>query len=141
MTAASERLRPLKMLAGFHNHQTEWRLVEGQRPMDIIAKTTPNDFVLQLDVGTAVEVGADPVAWIKAHPGRIRSMHCKDWAPAPRGYEVLFGEGSAPWKEIFQAAESVGGIEHYLIEQEAGPTDEQVVRAERCLANWKKMRG
>jgi sugar phosphate isomerase/epimerase len=141
MTAASERLRPLKMLAGFHNHQTEWRLVQGQRPMDIIAKTTPNDFVLQLDVGTAVEVGADPVAWIKAHPGRIRSMHCKDWAPAPRGYEVLFGEGSAPWKEIFQAAESVGGIEHYLIEQEAGPTDEQVVRAERCLANWKKMRG
>jgi sugar phosphate isomerase/epimerase len=140
MTAASERLRPLKMVAGFHNHQTEWRPVDGQRPMDIIAKTTPNDFVLQLDVGTAVEVGADPVAWIKANPGRIKSMHCKDWAPAPRGYEVLFGEGAAPWREIFQAAEAVGGIEHYLIEQEAGPTEEQMLRAERCLANWKKMR-
>ena len=54
---------------------------------------------------------------------------------------MLFGEGVAPWREIFQAAESVGGVEHYLIEQEAGPTNEQMLRAERCLANWKKMRG
>jgi sugar phosphate isomerase/epimerase len=129
------------MVAGFHNHQTEWRPVDGQRPMDIIAASTPKDFVLQFDVGTAVEVGVDPVAWIKANPGRIRSMHCKDWAPAPRGYAVNFGDGVAPWREIFQAAEAVGGIEHYLIEQEAGPADEQMRRAEQCLANWKKLRG
>jgi sugar phosphate isomerase/epimerase len=141
MTAGSERLRPLGMVAGFHNHQTEWRPVDGQRPMDIIAASTPKDFVLQFDVGTAVEVGVDPVAWIKANPGRIRSMHCKDWAPAPRGNEVIFGEGVVPWREIFQAAEAVGGIEHYLIEQEAGPADEQMQRAEQCLANWKKLRG
>jgi sugar phosphate isomerase/epimerase len=140
MTAAAERLRPLGMVAGFHNHQTEWREVEGQRPMDIIAKTTPKDFVLQFDIGTAVEVGVDPVAWIKANPGRIKSMHCKDWAPAPRGYTVLFGEGVTPWREIFQASESVGGIEHYIIEQEAGPENEQLLRVEKCLANWRKMR-
>ena len=30
----------------------------------------------------------------------------------------MFGEGSADWKGIFAAAESVGGIEYYLIEQE-----------------------
>jgi sugar phosphate isomerase/epimerase len=141
MTEGSEKLRPLGMAAGFHNHQTEWREVDGQRPMDIIARTTPKDFVLQFDVGTAVEVGVDPVAWIKANPGRIKSMHCKDWAPEPRGYAVLFGEGVTPWREIFQAAESVGGIEHYIIEQEAGPENEQVLRAEQCLANWRKMRG
>jgi sugar phosphate isomerase/epimerase len=108
--------------------------------MDILAAATPKDFVLQFDVGTAVEVGVDPVAWIKANPGRIKSMHCKDWAPAPRGYAVLFGEGVTPWREIFQAAESVGGIEHYIIEQEAGPENEQLLRAEKCLANWRKMR-
>jgi len=141
MTEGAEKLRPLGMVAGFHNHQTEWREVDGQRPMDILAKSTPKDFVLQFDVGTAVEVGVDPVQWIKANPGRIKSMHCKDWAPAPRGYTVLFGEGVTPWREIFQAAESVGGIEHYIIEQEAGPENEQLLRAEKCLANWKKMRG
>jgi sugar phosphate isomerase/epimerase len=67
-------------------------------------------------------------------------MHCKDWAPDDRGFAVNFGEGAAPWKAIFEAAESVGGIEHYLIEQEAGPEEGQMKRAEQCLANWKKMR-
>ncbi|MEZ5363027.1 MAG: hypothetical protein R2748_11980 [Bryobacterales bacterium] len=28
------------------------------------------------------------------------------------------GEGVAPWKEIVAAAEKVGGVEYYLIEQE-----------------------
>ncbi len=112
-TAASEALRPLGMFAGFHNHQTEWKPIDGQRPMDIIAANTPKDFALQLDAGTCVEAGADPVAWIKAHPGRIKSMHLKDWAAGEdRGYKVAFGEGQVPWKAMFAAAESVGGVEY-----------------------------
>jgi sugar phosphate isomerase/epimerase len=140
LNAAADKLMPAGMFTGFHNHQTEWRPVEGQRPMDVLAASTMKEVILQLDVGTCVEVGADPVAWIKANPGRIKSVHCKDWAPG-RGYAVLFGEGVSPWPGIFQAAESVGGVQHYLIEQEEGPADEQLQRAERCLANWKKMRG
>jgi hypothetical protein len=54
---------------------------------------------------------------------------------------VLFGEGTSPWPKIFEAAESVGGVEYYLIEQEEGPPAEQLQRAERCLANYKKLRG
>ena len=79
LTAVSETLRPLEMATGYHNHQDEWRPIDGQRPMDVIAAGTPKDFVLQFDVGTCVEVGADPIAWIKANPGRIKSVHCKDW--------------------------------------------------------------
>jgi sugar phosphate isomerase/epimerase len=139
LSLAAEKLKPAGMAAGYHNHQTEWVPVDGQRPMDIIAGGTPKDVMLQLDVGTAVESGADPVAWINSHPGRIKSIHCKDWAPAA-GYSVLFGEGNSPWAKIFAAAESVGGIEYYLIEQEEGPASEQLQRAERCLANWKKLR-
>ncbi len=139
LSAAAEKLKPLGMAAGFHNHATEWLPIEGQRPMDILAANTPPDVVLQLDVGTCVEAGADPVEWIQKNPGRIRSIHCKDWAP-DRGYAVLFGEGAAPWSKIFEAAESKGGVECYMIEQEQGPPAEQVQRAEKCLANWKKMR-
>jgi sugar phosphate isomerase/epimerase len=140
LNAAAEKLKPAGMFTGFHNHQPEWKPVEGERPMDVLAARTSKDVVLQLDVGTCVEVGADPVAWIKANPGRIKSLHLKDWAPGP-GYAVLFGEGVAPWPGIFEAAESVGGVEHYLIEQEAGPATEQLQRAEKCLANWKKLKG
>jgi sugar phosphate isomerase/epimerase len=140
MTEAMATLRPLGMAAGFHNHAAEWRPLEGQRPMDVLAATTPRDFVLQFDVGTCVEAGADPVAWVNANPGRIKSMHCKDWSKA-RGYGVAFGEGDTPWRALFAAAESAGGIETYLIEQEVAGEAGEFAMVERCLANYKKMRG
>jgi sugar phosphate isomerase/epimerase len=136
---AADKLAPLGMTAGFHNHAIEWQPVEGQRPMDILAKNTKKEVALQLDLGTCVEAGADPVAWINANPGRIKSLHCKEWSKE-KGYEVLFGEGVVPWAGVFKAAESTGGVEFYLIEQEAGPADQQMQRAQQCLANWKKMR-
>ena len=140
LNAGAETLKPLGMFAGYHNHGAEWQAVEGKRPMDILATNTDKSVALQFDVGTCVASGADPVAWITANPGRIKSMHCKDWKAGGKEYAVLFGEGDAPWAKIFAAAESGGGIEYYLIEQEAGPADEQLMRAEQCLVNWKKMR-
>src|SRR5258708_20978717 len=88
--------------------------------MEILSKTTKPSVMLQLDVGTCIEAGADPVAWIKAHPGRIRSMHCKDWSPeAAKKYSVLFGEGVADLKALFQAAENGGGHGVYPVGPEA----------------------
>ena len=140
LALTAEKLRPLGMATGFHNHESEWAPMDGQRPLEVLAANTPNEVALQLDVGTCVEAGADPVAWINAHPGRIRSVHCKDWGPGEgKGYRVLFGEGVSPWMRIFEAAESGGGVEYYLIEQE-GSRFPELETAERCLATWKKMR-
>ncbi|MGA1996251.1 MAG: sugar phosphate isomerase/epimerase [Bryobacteraceae bacterium] len=140
LSGISHRLAPAGLRTGYHNHQTEFTVVEGKRPIEVIAANTPKEVMLQLDVGTAVEAGSDPVEWIKANPGRIRCVHCKDWAPGPdKGYRVLFGEGDSPWARIFEAAESVGGVEYYLIEQE-GSRFPPLETAERCLANWKKLK-
>ena len=139
LATAAEKLRAHKMATGFHNHQIEWKPLEGgERPMDILAKNTPKDVVLQLDAGTAIEAGADAVAWIKANPGRIKSIHLKDWGKTG-GYNVAFGEGDVPWKPIFDAAESVGGVEYYLIEQEHAGPDGELAMAQKCLDNYKKM--
>lgn len=144
LAAATGQFRSQGLTAGFHNHQSEWATIEaGQRIMDVIAANTPDDFVLQLDVGTCLEAGQDPVAWIRAHPGRTRSVHLKDWAPGSEAdgkrFRVLFGEGVAPWKEIIEAAESVGGVEVYLMEQE-GSRFSELESARRCLESWKKLR-
>jgi len=143
LTRAQEKLTPLGMRAGFHNHKSEFDVLEGKRPMEILAANTPKEVTLQLDVGTCIEAGSDPVAWIKAHPGRIRSIHCKDWAKGntqeEKSYRVLFGEGQSPWKKIFAAAEKKGGVEFYLIEQE-GSRFSPMETAERCLASYRKMR-
>lgn len=143
LTTAVEQLKPHGLSAGYHNHQAEWaKLDNGQRILEVIAANTPKEFVLQLDVGTCEEAGADPVVWVKANPGRIKVMHCKDWAPGTaaegKGYRVLFGEGVTPWKELIATAESVGGIEYFLIEQE-GSRYSEFETAKRCLDNWRAM--
>jgi sugar phosphate isomerase/epimerase len=142
LTAIAGKLKPLGMATGYHNHQTEWRKVDGQRPIDILASGTPKDVVMQFDVGTCVEVGEDPIAWINSQPGRIKSIHCKDWSKE-KGYAVAFGEGEAPWKKIFDAAEKKGGVEYYLIEQETGAQYPQgeLGMVQHCLDNWKQLRG
>jgi sugar phosphate isomerase/epimerase len=133
LNVAAETLEPAGLKPGYHNHQAEWAVVGGQRPMDILAKNTKPSVMLQLDVGTCLEGRADPVAWIRANPGRIRSIHCKDWSPDPAvGYKTLFGEGVADWKGIFAAAESVGGVEYYLVEQE-GSRFGELETARKCL--------
>lgn len=139
LSQAADTLRPLGMRAGYHNHQLEFTPLDGKRPLETIAAGTPKDVMLQLDVGTCIEAGSDPVAWIEANPGRINCIHCKDWAHG-KGYGVLFGEGDAPWNRIFAAAESTGGVEFYLIEQE-GSQFPALETVERCLANWKKIKG
>jgi sugar phosphate isomerase/epimerase len=141
LTAAQEKFKSAGFSAGYHNHAIEFRALEGKRPIEVIAANTPKDVVLQLDVGTCVEAGQDPVAWIQQNPGRLRSIHCKEWSKDPAvGFKALFGEGSSPWKEIFKAAEKVGGVEHYLIEQE-GSRLTPMESAQKCLENFKKMKG
>lgn len=140
LTRAAETLKPLRMRAGYHNHQLEFTEHNGFRPMPFLAANTPRNVTLQLDVGTCVEAGYDPVAWINATPGRIRSLHLKDWgAGADRGYRVLFGEGDTPWKSLLAAAERKGGAEYYLIEQE-GSRFPSIETAEKCLENFRKVR-
>lgn len=144
LTTATEQLKSHGLSAGFHNHQTEWAKMDGDtRIMDFLAANTPKEFVLQLDVGTCMEAGQDPVAWIKANPGRIKVVHLKDWAPGSdadqKGYRVLFGEGASPWKEIIQALETGGGVEVYLMEQE-GSRFSEFESAQRCLEAWKSLR-
>ena len=137
LNAASDKLEPVGLEAGYHNHETEFMGTGTQRPIEIIAKNTKKSVVLQLDIGTCLKAGADPVAWIKANPGRIRSIHCKDWSPDPaKDYKVLFGEGKADWKGIFAAAESVGGVEYYLVEQE-GSRFSELETAKKCLETFK----
>jgi sugar phosphate isomerase/epimerase len=144
LTAAMEQLRPAGLRAGYHNHQAEFKAIEGKRPIEVIAANTPKDVMLQFDVGTCVEVGEDPVAWINANPGRINSLHLKEWGPGTvaeeKGYRTLFGEGVVPWQKVFAAAEKTGGVEYYLIEQE-GSRFPSLEASQRCLAAYRKLRG
>jgi sugar phosphate isomerase/epimerase len=139
LNQGNDRMKSSGLHAGYHNHADEWKAIDGQQPMVVLANNTDKTVMLQLDVGTCIETGNDPVAWIESHPGRIRSLHLKEWSPQ-KGYRVLTGEGVAPWKKIFAAAESKGGVEFYLIEQEGSDYTEKEGAA-RCLVTFKELHG
>jgi sugar phosphate isomerase/epimerase len=80
--------------------------------------------------------GLDPVAYIKRYPGRTLAMHMNDYAPGKR--DVLLGEGTLKWFEIFDAAETIGGIEWYIVEQESYPVT-PLESVQRSFTNLKKL--
>jgi len=141
LSGAAGKLKAAGLVCGYHNWDVDFRPVEGTRPMDLLTGNTPPEVAFQLDVATCLAAGADPLAFIRANAGRIKTYHLKDWSPDPqKQYRVLLGEGIGPWKELLQLAETVGGVEHYLIEQE-GSRFSPLETARRCLDNLKALRG
>ena len=104
LTTAMEKLRPAGLRAGYHNHQTEFKPLDGKRPIEVIAANTPKDVMLQFDVGTCVEVGGDPVAWINANPGRINSLHSEGLGSG-RGH----GQGEGLSRSVRRGRVAVAG--------------------------------
>jgi sugar phosphate isomerase/epimerase len=140
LNAAADGLAPSGLKTGYHNHEVEFQPVDGKRPIETIAAKTTPAVMLQLDIGTCIQAGSDPVVWIKKNPGRIHSLHLKDFSPeAGKDFKVLFGEGVAKWKEIFAAAESTGGAEYYLMEQEGSRLSE-LDTAKACLETYNNLR-
>ena len=107
------------------------------RPIEVIAANTPKDFMLQLDVGTCVEMKQDPVAWINEHPGRINALHLKDWAAGGesdnKGYRVLFGEG---WGLI-----RASNTQPVLVARFEARTTEQLTRIQTEMESWLRSQG
>jgi sugar phosphate isomerase/epimerase len=135
-----EPLRAAGMRPGYHNHDLEFHELDGKKPMDIIA-STEKAVGIQVDTGGCLQGGGDPLELIRKHPGRIFSLHCKEYSTDPKkGFRVLIGEGGVPWKKILDAAEKTGGVEYYLIEQE-GADLPPLETVKRCLANFKKIHG
>jgi sugar phosphate isomerase/epimerase len=107
LSHAAERIHAAKMTLGFHNHDIEFKLVEGTRPIDLLAQN--KDITsFHVNLGLCLRGGGDPIAFIRQCPGRIQSVLCQDY------------EGKAVWKELFAAAESLGGLQFYLIQRTDG---------------------
>jgi sugar phosphate isomerase/epimerase len=139
LNRAAEKMRPLGMRTGYHNHPAEFVPVGGRCPIEVLADNTSKDVKFEFDAGNCVSVGSDPVAWIEKNPGRFATLHVKDWSPdAGQGFRVLLGEGTVPWPRIFQAVEKSGGVEFYLIEQE-GSRYPSIETARRSLALYRKL--
>lgn len=132
----SEKLKPHNMHAGYHNHTFEFQPLEGQLPMDVFFDKTNPDVVMQLDVGHCVHAGADPVVYLKKYAGRALTVHVKEWSATKK--DAVVGEGDVKWPDVFQACETVGNTQWYIIEEETGAF-QGVEGIEKSIKGLKKL--
>jgi len=117
VNAVAERLKPHKMRVGYHNHTTDFNRIDGEYWWNRFADQTSKDVILQFDTGNASEMeGVTPQSLIRRNAGRTISMHVKPFSKKdPNAY---IGADELDWPAIMTAAETVGGIEWYIIEYE-----------------------
>ena len=113
---------------GFHNHDQEFNDHKGSTFWDHIAKSTPKDLVLQMDVGWVTIAEKDPVAYINRYPGRTLTTHIKAKLPksvaantATNGKRPIVGDDVTDWSAVLKADITVGGTKWFVVEQEEYP--------------------
>ncbi len=137
MNELAEKLKPYGMRLGLHNHTAEFvRVEDGRVPWEIIFDTTSKEIAQQLHIGGVLAGGLDPADYLKRYAGRTLTMHMVDWAAGKKG--LLLGEGEVKWSQIFELAETVGGIEWYIVEQETYPFP-PLESVEKSLTNLRKL--
>ena len=134
----AEKVTPLGMHIGYHNHSMEFQSMEGQTPWDVFLGKANKNVFMQLDIGHCLHGGGDPVAVLHKYAGRAITVHVKEWSPTNRA--ALVGEGEVQWPDVFEACESVGGTEWYIIEEESR-SYEGLEGIDRSIRNLKKLLG
>jgi sugar phosphate isomerase/epimerase len=121
----SERVRPLDMWTGYHNHHTEFTPLDGEMPWDTFFGNTVADVVMQLDTGNAMRGGKYVGPYLSAYPGRALTVHLKPYSATAGaedpdlGYRPVIGDDTTPWDELLTLCETEGGTRWYIVEYES----------------------
>jgi len=114
-----EQCQGVGLKFAYHNHDFEFEVIEGIRPIDLLIEETDNNLVsFELDLYWIIKAGEDPLRYIKKYPNRFPLWHIKDMANDGSMRDV--GEGIIDFEEIFKLKE-LSGLEHYYVEHDNPP--------------------
>jgi sugar phosphate isomerase/epimerase len=116
--AIGKRAKDAGLRYGYHNHNVEFKAVEGTIPLELLlSETDPALVDFEMDAYWVTQGGGDPLALINKFPGRFRLLHAKDASAAPESAMRDVGAGVIDWPTIF-AARKKAGIEHVFVEHD-----------------------
>ncbi|MFJ1471990.1 sugar phosphate isomerase/epimerase family protein [Massilia orientalis] len=121
LAALSATLAANGMRIGYHNHAQEMAGTVGGTPWDVIAQGTPQETILQQDVGWTVFAGKDPISYVRRYPGRTLTIHFKAKPAAGSSSKPIIGQDGADWAGLVRAVREAGGTEWIIVEQEEYP--------------------
>jgi sugar phosphate isomerase/epimerase len=133
-TELTEKLKAYGLRTGFHAHDGDLiPLSTGKSAWDLLAANTPDEFILQYDTANGMSGGADPVQPILNWPGRSTSVHLK--GPG----EELVGEAGIDWPKVFEACETVGKTQWYVVEHEDYAKMSALDAVKVCIENLRAL--
>jgi sugar phosphate isomerase/epimerase len=120
LAKAGERAGQDGMTVSFHNHSAEFAEFDGTPGLEIMFAAAGLDLLKsQTDVYWVKHAGHDPAEFIRKHAGACPTIHAKDMEADDEKFFAEVGEGILDWPSIFDACESVGGTQWYIVEQDA----------------------
>ena len=109
-----EATRKAGIQLGFHNHNFEFREIDGVLIYDkLVSEFDPKLVKLQFQVAV-ISLGYEAATFLTKYPGRFISLHLADWSPTEKA-AVPVGAGAVDWKGLFAAAKSAG-VKNYFVE-------------------------
>jgi len=123
----------------YHNHDFEFKEMEGQNLYDVMLKDCDPKFVqFEMDLYWVVYAGKDPLSFFNKYPGRFPQWHVKDMNKEDKTKNTDVGMGGMDFAKIFQAAK-IAGAKHFFVEQETGYNPDSLSSAKNCADYLKKM--
>ncbi len=102
----------------YHNHDFEFKAIDGTRPYDILLKETDPSLVdFEMDLFWVVYGGANPIDLFNQYPKRFPLVHVKDSSGPPDKKMVDVGQGTIDFRSIFAQGDKAG-IKHYFVEHD-----------------------
>lgn len=113
-----ERCRKEGLKFAFHNHDKEFREVDGQVIYDVfLEETDPELVTMEIDLYWIRKGGGDPIDYFKRYPGRFELCHVKDMDDSADRGIIVAGKGIIDFKEIFRHAKQAG-LKHFIVERD-----------------------
>jgi sugar phosphate isomerase/epimerase len=111
-----EKCKKAGLIFGFHNHQIEFKEINGRVPYEILVENTDHRLVTyELDLAWITAAGKDPLAYFSKYPGRFQVWHLKDLSPELQ--DTTLGEGIIDFKPIL-AQSKTAGMKYWFLEQD-----------------------
>ena len=110
----------------YHNHDHEFRSLDGRVIYDYILENTDPELVtMELDLYWAYKGGIDIREYFTRYPGRFELVHVKDSYDSPdRESFVCVGSGIIDFQDLFSYRD-VAGFKHLIVENDQPGDDEE----------------
>jgi sugar phosphate isomerase/epimerase len=109
----AEKIKSAGMQAGYHNHNGEFAVLDGELIYDAIMAVLDGDLVKMQFQTEVIYLGYKASTYFLKYPGRFISAHLSDWTADKKS--VPIGQGVIDWKEFFETAK-IGGVQNFFVE-------------------------